>query len=812
MGNGRRNGNRLNFQITANYNMQPDDYSRWKRAFNKASEILFNATEGQLMFGNVFVTNNNEGVNNAEYVLLEPVPGSRGSTTSGAFGQIGRKINLAPYAQRSVLTILHELGHSLWTLQEEYARTLRPTIDFAVALPVGHGNLIVPIIESDLGVPDADLVGKNVILFFSDGSNQTRTIASKTINRITVTVAFTVNPQTASGVSIQITTGIECTGDINMGACIMEFSRDYAGTLEPDGTWIPAAKPITEFCTAFNHDPDSDTDQENNRHQACWDTIVARPNFTDFTLPAAGSAASKVTPAGYLPPQWIALESQPRFALVLDCSGSMNENGGSRLRGVKTGAAYWLDTAAVETDDLSIVWYNTGTDLPLPLTGFGTLTGGDVDNLKINIEAKSANGGTNIRDGLMVALNELTSPASASSSQISLLLTDGAHNSPAGTSMLEAVDDYQNSNSNIYTLGIGSGGEMDLDGLSTLASSTGGSSFTVGNGGEEFQIQNAMMEINNLIRGGLVSAIGDFVPDKMEYDNLSKEKINSELPFGRRPSLKELRKIYPEKNIREFLKNKRKVLSRFKTFHFEVEKGADSATFTLSYSKKGAAWMYLIDPNGIEVSLTYANLASLVSTNKQPYEFIKIKKPISGIWKVVAFIPSSKTAIQLKAFMGIQNTKISAYAETKSICKEGVIEITAGTNYRESLTGLHVNVYLKNENGSFVSRKLYDEKGEGIYSNIFALASGHYQGYVELRSPGNTYLANIDKIILEEGGIKNIGNPIVKHPPFVRTIPISFFIGKQKSGKLNRLELKELEIKKLDIKNLDIKKTNLKRK
>src|SRR5680860_376886 len=256
MGNGTRTGNRLNFQISSNYSMNATDFLRWQRAFLKASELLYNSTEGQLSFGNVFVNNNNIGIQNAEFVLDPDITG-RALGTFGKFGEPGQAIQLPAYAQRQVLSIIHELGHHLWALDEEYARSVTGPMDTMTTLPAEDRTTVIPLTISDLGVPDSEFAGASALLNFA-GNVETRTISGKVGNRITVTTPFSENTQNNlwSGVVVQWTIGVECTGDRTTGACIMEFSRSSAGELEDDGTWTTATNPVTEFCTAHNHDPD----------------------------------------------------------------------------------------------------------------------------------------------------------------------------------------------------------------------------------------------------------------------------------------------------------------------------------------------------------------------------------------------------------------------------------------------------------------------------------------------------------------------------------------------------------------------------
>ena len=194
----------------------------------------------------------------------------------------------------------------------------------------------------------------------------------------------------------------------------------------------PAAQPVTEYCTSTNHDPDADTDQESDLGQPCWDTIVGKTGFTDLTKPSG--AASKTVPGGWTAPSWVELDPNLRLALVLYCSGSMNRNGGARLAGVKTGSKFWIENAAVEDDQLTIVWYDDTADVQLPLVDFGSLSDAQVAAELTAIDAETAGGGTDIVEGLDTALAQITGPATPAAVQAAVLITDGAHNAP-GTSM-----------------------------------------------------------------------------------------------------------------------------------------------------------------------------------------------------------------------------------------------------------------------------------------------------------------------------------------------------------------------------------------
>ena len=491
----------------------------------------------------------------------------------------------------------------MWSLGDEYARAEAAQIDTDAALPASH-NKVIPLVATDLDEADAEYASADAVLIFG-GNAETQEIVSKVGNRINVNPAFSANPQGADSdvLLIQWTAGVECTGSKATGACIMEFSRSNAGELLPNGTWVADPNPVTEFCTAFNHDEDADTAQDKLYGESCWETLVGADGFTNLTTgaPSDDEAAAKTPPAGWSSPTWVDLDANVRLALVLDKSGSMNFQDGARLAGVKTGAKFWIENAAIEDDELTIVWYNPSTDTQLALTSMGSLTAQQVETALDVIENKQAGGGTNIRDGLDVALGQMTGPTTLASVQAAVLITDGAHNEPPGTEMDEVLPDYEAANTNIYTLGVGSGNEMDLPGLEALATAAGGIAQTVGDGSNATAIQDKMIEINAIVRGGMVSTTGSGGPDTKKADDKLDELARKakNIPPPKRPKLEELYDRFGVVPWEKVIQGE-KVPHRWTWFAIEIEEGAQTTTFTLSHVKKVPYWMYLIDPSGQE--------------------------------------------------------------------------------------------------------------------------------------------------------------------------------------------------------------------
>ena len=780
MGNGNRSGSLLNFQITANYDMTSTDRDLWQRAFEKASELLWNATEGQLRFGTILVTDDNAGANNAEFIL-DPAVTGRATATFGDWGEYGRSIQLPAYAQAQVLSIVHELGHHLWALDEEYARSEAVQLNTATTLPSGHGNLVVPYV-APLDEPAANYVGARLLISFAGSPLETRTITANSGSQFTVDAAFTQNPQLdANGwATVQWVDDVECTGDRSTGACIMEFSRTSAGTLQPDGTWEPHPNPVTEFCTTANHDSDTDTAQHDRYAEACWETIADAAGFTDLAggAPPSTSAADTTAPTGWAAPNWVVTDERLRMCLLLDRSGSMNRNGGARLAGVKTGARFWLEIGAVEGDDLAIVWFSNSEDVRLPLTDFGSLTASDVDVLVADVDARTAAGATNIRDALIAGLGEITGPGTPASVQATLVITDGAHNTPSGTSMLEAVPDYRASNTSIYTLGVGTGGEMDTAGLETMATDTGGSALVAGNGDDATAIQDAMIEINGLLRGGIVAGDGADAGDTRDpLGDL--DRLLEEHPDRRpedRPKLEELTDRFDVAPWEPVRLGKVKGQHRYVWCGLDVEEGAHSATFTLSHDASATFWLYLIDPGGREIHPSDGDVRAWHSSDA-PFEFAQIERPEPGQWTVIGLRLDRGPAVHTRAIAAIEHPEINVFARAASRRDLCPVLITAGARHRELLTGLQVTAVVRDPGGATWRFPLADRAGDGDYRTWASLPAGAYRGHVVISSPRNPPAAGLSHAVLHLEPGETLDGSFVKSPSFTRMVPIAFDVG-----------------------------------
>lgn len=119
-GGGKCEGLKFTLVISVRHDASPTRLNEWKNAFQQASELLFDATDGQHQFGTIFVCNKSYGGRNADIHLFEedgrsyvnrPIPGlARQDCHMFLYGDERDK----PFV------IVHEFGHYGYGLYDEY--------------------------------------------------------------------------------------------------------------------------------------------------------------------------------------------------------------------------------------------------------------------------------------------------------------------------------------------------------------------------------------------------------------------------------------------------------------------------------------------------------------------------------------------------------------------------------------------------------------------------------------------------------------------------------------------------------------------
>jgi hypothetical protein len=117
MGSGRLVGGRFNLIVSLRHNASAARLNEWQASFARASELLFDATDGQHQFRDIYVCNNSSGGRNADGWLLEP--DGQSQSTVGGFGSETAHMTLQGDERFKPYIIVHEFGHYAYRLRNE---------------------------------------------------------------------------------------------------------------------------------------------------------------------------------------------------------------------------------------------------------------------------------------------------------------------------------------------------------------------------------------------------------------------------------------------------------------------------------------------------------------------------------------------------------------------------------------------------------------------------------------------------------------------------------------------------------------------
>ncbi|BBO89483.1 vWA domain-containing protein [Desulfosarcina ovata] len=557
MGLGRYKNGKFDLILSLRHNADATRIGQWERSFRRASEILFDATDGQMQFGKLYVANNSIGGTEADAWLL-PDEGTSSSFVN-ALGIPGLHMNLKSDEKNKPFVVIHEFGHYGFGLYDEY-----------------------------------------------------------------------IGPSGSA----------ECTGTTSGGACIMEHGYWNGDQIADDGTLTPG--PVNEFCVEDNHDPDSDTDQESIHGEPCWNTI--HTNFPDVAIPD-GLPGGPV-PGGHEDVDWILLAEDPRFVLLLDKSGSMSAGNG--ISGVRFGADYWTQYLATSGDSLSIIAYNHGQDVILPLTSLDATT--DLGSTLTAIGSITPGGTTNVGGALDSGLMQILSPGDRAATQVAILFSDGLHNT--GTPPESVVDDLVENGVRVYTIGFGP--YADQARLEQIADDTGGRFEFIDadpdSDAGQLEIQNYLIEISGEVRDG--SGIVTMMP------GLLPEPAASEFA-----AVKDVVRLKGSSKTTLAAVGKIPLAFRVRSTGFDhrayIESGSDRATFVVSHKEGTAVNFFLTAPDGTLVNPQTDTDVTLVNPTYAPYAFYVVRKPASGFWTMRVTRGQATGAIPFKIFAFSENRDIA---------------------------------------------------------------------------------------------------------------------------------------------------------
>ena len=120
MGTGRfdEHTHKFDLLLSIQYNASAADQDQWRQAFQRASRLLYDATDGKHQLGTIFVCLNSLGGDRADAWIL----GTGGTSHSppAALGSSGDQMTLHVQERFHPLVIVHELGHYIYGLYDEY--------------------------------------------------------------------------------------------------------------------------------------------------------------------------------------------------------------------------------------------------------------------------------------------------------------------------------------------------------------------------------------------------------------------------------------------------------------------------------------------------------------------------------------------------------------------------------------------------------------------------------------------------------------------------------------------------------------------
>ncbi|WP_185964549.1 VWA domain-containing protein [Aliikangiella marina] len=163
--------------------------------------------------------------------------------------------------------------------------------------------------------------------------------------------------------------------------------------------------------------------------------------------------------------------------LVLDRSGSMNlsATGGAmtKIEALQLSANSFIDFLDLDGGHrLGLVQFNDAVVPFAPPFDLQNLNAASRPNAQTAINGMLAGGMTNIIDGVDEAVNQLTSVADPHDRQVVFVFSDGMHNSPWGSDLMDINAPIVSNDLNLYSLAIGTSVSGAI--LSTVAMNSGG--------------------------------------------------------------------------------------------------------------------------------------------------------------------------------------------------------------------------------------------------------------------------------------------------------------------------------------------------
>lgn len=121
MGIGRLDGSKFDLVLSVRHDASRTELDEWERSFQHASELLYDATDGQHQLGDVYVCNDSTGSASADVWLMEAERGRANAGGLAVLGNRGTHVTLHGEDRFRPFIVVHELVHHLYGPADEYS-------------------------------------------------------------------------------------------------------------------------------------------------------------------------------------------------------------------------------------------------------------------------------------------------------------------------------------------------------------------------------------------------------------------------------------------------------------------------------------------------------------------------------------------------------------------------------------------------------------------------------------------------------------------------------------------------------------------
>lgn len=569
-----------------NLQFSATDSSKLSYWFNQASKSMWNATEGHLRIGTVYVYNKSRnGQSTADIEFLEGKEaacanvnglGANGTRMSFWMPRAGGNFDVPDrFTQNSMV---HEFGHYGFGLYDEYLGHIRASQPAVVGGVIDRTFLQNP----KPGAAGGDYWGWN------GGGDAWMTAAREFYSSWSLNdLGSTDVAWTSSIMDLDFATHCsEYSWDGEYPYNLMITDPTSGKKLPGHSVRLPAittADRKTVLLRAGTYWVS--TEQEEKNGESCWATVARKLNISNPT-----HAPSTSMPAGFADINWVIMAERRAVELCIDRSGSMD---GYPMEQAKAGAKLFANLAQIATatedgDFLGVVDFD---DWVTVTAAIRELTDETKRNQVLSaIDTLYARDMTSIGGGLNASRQQIESVGAAGAGEMIVLLSDGGENtSPWVSNVLPSIIAR---GIKVYTISLGYGASLSL--MQSIADQTHGKHYIIN---DPADLQAAYAEINQQTKEATTASM---------FQSVLAPGAQMAAPVT-------------------------------------VNSGAQEVTFLLTSEQAGMG-MALRSPSGVIMNENSHpdNVQFVVSGTSR---IIKVQNPTEGIWSPMVSAPGSANAI-----------------------------------------------------------------------------------------------------------------------------------------------------------------------